>query len=572
MFFTTGNTLTSIILTFAICTSALRHWHVRSDVEPWRIKVYYINMDASVERAACLNSQLNDLEDKGWKYGLNIVSERFPAVSFSDTCKDAASCIADQPSCFPTRTAFASHGKDLSSDEENMRMIHGVFGDACSHLRVLEKMKDELDDFDYFVVLEDDVGIDEGILENFAKLFGHFPDHWSMITIDSFPWPQRPTPDCDVIPEETSMGLPLSGISATRSTYWGSQAWLFNADKVPLFFNFYADLPLMNADWYTKVPRPLHLGMWGFTPGQMQQMRFVDTGLQARLTSVCSGDGVIKSDIAEMALNRDRDRERRLSVMRESSPPRELLIFGMKGAGAEWVQALVHEKIEKPLGVVLCDTSTGKSCGGVSAQLPPKQWGEKLSQYSEAVAIVVVRHPFALVEELRNAGEVHTSVCPEGDCDAACESDAWYEGLWSGVPCEWSAQMKALGAMSGKGPFHKIVVVRFEDAWEFPNRAITKIAKAVGVSQPPSVVASEVDLEINRQVGKPVQLSSLEYKTEDRCGPLSHMCKNTHQGEMWKYGYHGCQLFHSEYSDAVFENLADKKTYFANCKSFMDDW
>lgn len=269
---------------------------------PWpRIKAYFVNLDTSVERAVCMQAQLAKVERDLESLGGSFEYERVRAVTFSD-CTTPEECIVERPQCFPTNTSgfvqvHGARGVDGSSDISPLQeahLLHGVFGNWCSHLQALTNMLAEKDDFDYFMLLEDDV-----IMKNFyfvrdvMGLLGRFPNHWSLITVDTFNNPG------ESLPKEDSMeieDLPLHSMSRTFGTYWGAHMWLLNSRPLERFVTFYQESPAVPVDWITKVRHPLHLGMWAFQPRSV----FQHDRAPIKKLPECEDTVISKSTIADL--------------------------------------------------------------------------------------------------------------------------------------------------------------------------------------------------------------------------------------------------------------------------------
>lgn len=552
---------------FLACTTAATLQHRVAANLP-RIKIYYINLGSSSHRRDCMKSQLEPLEQQGPKFGLKVDVQRFPAFNMGK-CSDVTTCMAKYPSCFPSGFGFASHGRMMTNPELRTQMVRGVFGDACSHLKVLQQiMETELDTYDYFLVLEDDVKVSNGLLGSLRDLLSRFPRFWTLIAIDTFASPPRPTPQGDYISENFTHGLPLTSISPSKATYWGSHAWLFNSDNVPLFLRFYEKQPTMNADWYTKIPSPLHMGMWAYNPGALAQLRLADGGAGDNASESCTKS--IQSDIGEMQFT-----QIAASSRLSSEETREVIVLGMEASGVKKVKLAIRQHLEKPLGVKLCHADAGGNCGGVPDKFNLANWsqlsalrGPEEKPLNQAIAVIVVTHPFTLTTD-RWARD-QPLMCDDDLCASSCATMA--RSHWSFVPCQWNTLTKSARDLSRSDLFRRVLILRQEDVEEFPEMAARKIGKAAGLRAPRKASSNKATFfrETEGEVHSARFLNTMRYESPEDCDRLQAMCASIHRNAMWKYGYHGCQLIVSDYADEAFEAFDEPPAFHTTCSKFMD--
>lgn len=260
-----------------------------------RVKVYYVNVDSSVIRSECIRSQLEPISLEATSKGAVLHFERYSAVTFT-SCKDPASCLVERPECFPTgKVGYIHHGRD-GKPEEKARMIRGVLGNWCSHLIMLRKLLQETSNYDYFLVIEDDVIFRAGFIDSLLALLKEFPHNWHLVTMDTFS--NRHFPEHDTWTGNASRGLPLYALSETKNTYWGAHAWLMSSFTLKGFARWFERTPGIPLDWLTKVPHPPHVGLWAYQPSTLMQRQHVSEEEVNHLPSACrtvNGSDIIGS-------------------------------------------------------------------------------------------------------------------------------------------------------------------------------------------------------------------------------------------------------------------------------------
>lgn len=554
--------LVAALLDLSMVTFALRHRLAELDADNLRIKVYYMNLESRVGRAECMQQQLDALTTHASHFGFDLSISRFPAVAFSERCVDFPTCFEEVPSCFPSGYGWAGPGKNEPNTTEAIRhAMRGKFGCRCSHLKALQQGLSELSDFDYLLLLEDDVFLAPSFLEDLDKLFANFHDHWSMVAIDTFDTRSKEFPEHDDISPEMTRGLPIRSMSASQSLYWGSHAWLFNRDHLPLFLDWYQASPATNTDWINKLPRPLDVGFWAYNPGSVQQSQFVRDEDRANVKTCAQAPA---SDISFRLRSRGASSSSHARRALPSVTQRQVVVHGMVSEDAIATLNMITEFLEKPSGVVLCRNRTASSCGGVS--FTDASWIWDKPKLSDVVAVVVVRHPFDLIEERRKLFLGDDLPCgPE--CQRRCEQNL--NSAVDVVSCKWDANVFAYSWLETAGIFHDVVVVRYEDVLRYPRLVAKNIGESVGLPLATNLQARLSASFLEKPAG--VSLDRLEYRSDDRCSALGAMCRHISKGNLWKYGYHGCENITTAYVEKAYEGRSDMPSFFHSCRDFIDN-
>lgn len=558
----------------------------------WRIKVYYVNLDSSTERKACAQGQLEELQTTAGDYDLVVDFERFPAVEFHE-CTDAASCIEERPKCFPmNKTGYVHHGLTQHLEgEAKTHMVRGVLGNWCSHLWLIGKLRDEAASYNYFLVLEDDVILHQDFAKSLSELFNAHPHHWDMIAIDTF---AGSGPNDGSLPSDDRFKhgekvdhLPLYTLSQSMNSYWGAHAWLLSSQTVSQFYKFMSHLPAVPLDWVPKATRPLHVGIWAYQPGTVMQRENAPQDLVDRLDSKCAAEK--GSDIAWSPLLKQA-----LSSKMSSGIPREIVVLGMHESGTKLMVDLIERNLAKPNDMNLCrNYSSWAFCGQVWKHTHPSNLDavEKLRQnagfgnFSEVVAVVVVRHPFAQLRSMQTrmgdvdckagGSEVHQfdkpcryhepsffeansvrskrAMCtPRGAEVGAC---------WASMTEAWNSYVTAYGRLVNAGVFAKVVIVRYEDIMESPIPLLRRIAHFANLRvapQPTEVpLFQETPLGFDvagRQTHEAVlsKLGTNDYGLKLKCSELNTLCNGLDRSVMSLYGYRGCEKVWSGFDELIF--------------------
>lgn len=559
----------------------------------WRMKVYYVNLATSVDRKACTASQLKRLSAAAAVKGITIEYERFPAVQFSE-CTDPASCIQERPRCFPlNKTGYVHHGlKEVLEGEERTHMVRGVLGNWCSHLWAIEAMTRETDAYDFFLIVEDDVILLPRFLDSLIDLIGTRPHHWDLIAMDTF---KGSGPDKGSLPSrdrfDSSSSLPLYTLTQSMNSYWGAHAWLLSSNTVTQFYGFMRNIPAVPLDWVPKASRPLHRGFWAYQPGTILQRESATDDAVKGVGNQCSSEE--GSDIEDGRVLPRLSRAPHAPVARHQAPPaapREIVVLGFYESGTDVVVDLLEKNLDYP--------NWGKACKDDSKQLCGRHWKhvyprhlptvEKLRMeagfegFSEAVAVVVVRHPFSQLRSMRrrqeevvcngaewghcvyNAPTWHKFPGDREDVSPCTEEGEKVGACWANVVEAWNSYMKAYASLSKSGIFHATIILRYEDLVEAPWRAVLRVSWVASV---PRISPDPASPQQARFQDDPVgfdtegrlshsqaleKLSSLDYGENITCEEWQGMCDRLDPELLNAHGYYGCDNVWPGFDELIF--------------------
>lgn len=515
-------------LTSALCRSrGLFHEDENLPGGP-RILAVYVNDDRAVLKDNCMQSQMQEFEADPTR--LRLIGARHSAVVFN-SCENETSCIAEHPECFPQGS--------IGFIEKNRRAVLGHF---CSHLSLIKLLMERRRSFDYFLILEDDILLMPGLIPKLTKLFA-LQRHWDIVALDNF---KTGGAEDKIANDE---GLNLYSMSAATWTYTGAHAWLVNADRLVRLENLFQSLPAVPNEVVLKTPRPLHVGVWSFTTGQIVHAADVKEANLSQLTAPCQvwvNAEMKRSAAPTEAFTRlprlipQLDHSFHSSALpdlyRPGQQQRELVIFGMYSSGTKMLADLVQKNLEYPNSISLCKNYTARGyCGNVWKHTHPNRVQELPSLRSpdaaplrQIVAVVIVRHPFSVIRSLvrhsydmscagglvnetvdigrptRLASEPCMYVEPDAEFmastqanmvrlpNATCErADGrtldGHEPCWASLAEAWNSYIAGYAQLPVSDTFQRTVVLRYEDVVEFPMTAVRRIARAVGLPQPDHV-------------------------------------------------------------------------------------
>lgn len=508
-----------------------------------RIRAYFVNVDGSEAREACMADQLAHVQTHAAKLGAFIDFARFPAVTFK-TCNDTESCKRERPECFPEgRSAYIDHGADGQGDREAFaRVVRGVLANACSHLKVLSRMLEEEGAYDYFMLFEDDTIFKPNFVSVLVSFLRSFPNFWNLVALDTFAGQAA-----KILPSNDHFftfpdGSQLYSISATRDTYWGAHAWLLSGQHLGRFAEHYQSSPSLPVDWFPKVPHSRHMGMWSLQSGALSQRDVVTKDDASLLIPSCRS--IAGSDLVMGAGNnklQEGNHTLVTSLMRKPSikqelvrVPQELAVLGMTHAAVPMLRHLVHEHLEVAFNVSLCRN--------ICASLPAWTSPENILQRGDlngVVGVVVVRHPFSLVEDAREA--------PANAEEYAARAQNWNEMISS--------------YLALKQRFHRLRVLRYEDLLENPSFVLAQLAQELGLPKP-SAGRQQSLASIPTQLRR----DSVRNMT---CADVAGLCRTLDRTLLYGFGYHGCQdrwlgqsklIFDAEELQAVLHPLKGLRT------------
>lgn len=549
--------------------TSLTHFFSLSAPRPVvKIKAYFVNTPESKARASCMNRQLSRVQDNFLQRGVHLEFARWPAVMFN-TCTTVEECAVEHPSCFPAGTWTTISHPARSSHDSETQMMRGVIGNWCAHLKMIVNFKEEAADWDYLLAFEDDVILTSDFETSLFKLLDSVPPLWTLVSFDT--WADG-FQDID-LPEDKlyDSGLQLFGMSGVKGNFWGAQAWMISAPRAWRFAQWYMSLPTMPLDWIPKAPRPMDLGFLAYSPGTALQQRFVAKNVSETLPETCKEESV--SDIRKTSQSKlDSLGEKATAVPEDQSKPREVIILGMYNAGTSLMTHLIRENLEKPNKVQLChDLTADGQCGGVWKHTHPSRISKShamlhdlrrnLPELSEAIAVVVVRNPFSLIQSLRNrhhdmdCGDVSeghdwtrapcylhehpqaklsTPRLSRSTCHDSNESD---EPCWKNVVSAWNSYSYDY-LYSIQSLFHKVIFVRYEDIVLDPRPVLEQIAFSANVHMPPKVrEVTNGDLRSSALQ----KLSSEDFMSEYTHNQRHHVCEQLNLQVVYTLGYGACR-------------------------------
>lgn len=574
-----------------------------------RIKVVYLNDDRATLKDKCMRTQMTALVEEAAALDLSLVTERVSAMVFKN-CTDEASCVQEHPECFSNDRRFGY----VETEKRNQVAAH-----FCTHMGLFEKLKTEANDYDLFLILEDDVLLLPGILSKLGYLF-KLPYYWDVVALDNFKTGLKE----DRIQNDAD--LELFSLSAAKTAYAGAHAWLVNADRIERLSALFHNSSVVPNDVVLRLPRPLHLGVWSFASGHVRHARDLPKDTLSKLSTACqawanpelkdkfaipfSEKGILQGTSTLDGVEAPKEvsapqylagwESTSVSKTRSVAPgnrttPRELIVFGMYSSGTKMLSDLIQKNLEEPNSVELCKNYTARGyCGRIWKHLHPRRFLEfqqarsnTSEPMSEAIAVVLVRHPFSVIRSLLRhsydmscaGGRVNHTADISRPASMAMEPCSYWEPdpkwftttqpsmsrianatcervdgntldgsamCWKSLPEAWNSYVSGYSNWATENYFHKTLILRYEDVVEFPEVAVRQIAQSVGLTQPDHI--ENVVKMLGRAgwgfVGRTKSLERLkiaDYNTSFSCEEARSICKLLDPSLMYKFGYHGCQ-------------------------------
>lgn len=563
------------------------HPHFRSLSSPSpiiKIKAYYLKSEPSQSELSCMELQLLRAQAKFRQMGMYLEYQAWPAVTFNK-CTNVRECFQEHPECFPAGTWTSMVHPQLASQYETVEYMKDVIGNWCSHLKIVKQFQYEPRFWDYHLLLKEDVILTEDFVSSVFSLLDTVPPLWTLASFDTF----NDALNASYVFEDMliNSGLPLFSISGIKSEYRGAQAWMISGERAHSFAEWYLRLPAMKSDWVPRAPKPMHMGFLAYGPGTALQPRFASensTNNSCQNSDMLATSGEDKTLEMDMALMNTSDNTNRT--------PREVIIFGMYNTGTNLMTDLIRKNLEKPNGVELCrNFSAGAYCGGVwkhthpnrieylSTFLHDSRREINLGGFREAVAVVMVRHPFSLLRSMQVA-----------DYDMDCGNLS--QPGWLKAPCYYRPTDKLLEAQLGmprlnkptcydlaapcwdnlvsawnsytygylhliQELFHKVIFLRYEDVVTNPHPALEQIAFLANVSMPREVMqvlnpskmvngfASNDHEEALQKVNAVGYLS--DYSDEEH----RDICSQLNLPLLYTLGYHACRPVDNTIRDSM---------------------
>lgn len=376
-----------------------------------RIRLFYLNADSKPNRRECMKQQLQSVKDQMRAAGATLSFSRFPKVSFA-SCYDVQSCMQERPECFPEQAVVTL--------ERDASVLREVLGEWCTRLQLLDSARSNTSDWDYFLLLDDDLLIGEGFASTVIQFLQKRPSLWNLVAIDTAA--ASPHSEHALVADDAfADDLPLFSISATRNAYPGGHAWLVNTQYMQRFVNAYKEAPAMRVEDFVKAPRDLHVAMWAFEPRLLRKTAHISHSEKYAFHPACAAadplpqqtDSYI-SDVVDDERTDDPLVSLAQSVVsvQEQARDQELVVLGMPGTSSRFVVSLIQEILEEQIGRRLCADEEGTGhCGGVSRETHIsriKEVDELLMtshgrRLNATTAVVVVRHPFGLAQYMHSS-------------------------------------------------------------------------------------------------------------------------------------------------------------------------
>lgn len=545
----------------------------------WRMKVYYVNVDASIDRNACAARQLKDLSAAAAAQGISIDYARFPAVTFN-WCTNSSSCMQERPLCFPSgKVGYIHHGltEELDGDAK-AHMVRGVLGNWCSHLWAIEGMTREMGRYDFFLILEDDVILLPHFLDSLSVLFNNHPHHWDLIALDTF---TGAGPSSGTLPHadrfDQSGNLPLYTISQSMNSYWGAHAWLLSTQTIVQFYGFMRQLPAVPLDWVPKATRPLHRGFWAYQPGAILQRESAPKDALQNLSRSCinqQGSDIAVQQRSFSHLNQiPKPVVVSAPISQTNRVPREIVVLGLYESGTKLLVDFLERNLAYPDGRRACkDYAEWAFCGQTWKHTYPRRLEQiealrrkaGFGNFSEAVAVVIVRHPFAQLRSMSkrqkdvSCGAGKWSRCKyrepsrnefpakRAEIAPCTEEGQKVNACWSSTVEAWSSYMRAYRQLEKAGIFHKTLILRYEDVVEAPWAALVRVSRAAEVPmavrdvrcrEEPIGFATGGLLSHTNALKK---LATNDYNETLTCSEMHGMCDKLDKEMMKLHGYRGC--------------------------------
>jgi hypothetical protein len=539
-----------------------------ADRDPPEIKIHalVVSHEQNEERVECIEGQLKSVAAQLKNYGVVMSFATYPAFRITSlTLNDS---FRQHPTCYPSNS--------LAQDPAQA-WIH-VLPNSCSRLKLLEDLSARAYHNDYYFVLNHDVIFD---IERFALALKSYLEldqgHWTMLAFDTF---DRSASDGFNFsaPEKDRIDGPLDLYTISSSWgYRGAHAWLVHSARIKQLWDHLRSIPTMPLDWYPKRSSQLHASFVSYQSGSVWQRRYAPLH---QISTACGYE--VSSGIL------DASKPRIVQPSRDPiSSQAEAIILGMYNSGTNLFHKLFQTNIEKPLNIELCrNYSRLASCGRVWKHTHPKRLSEAISlrpdygDFNQTIAVVLVRHPFALIHSLQTGEnlDVHCGISrhcgeknklPTGNSsvdilqkciyvppttDALLESQMGNERIelpicpieghqcWENVAEGWNSYMSGY-LYNLTRLFKQVKIIRYEDLVEAPERTMGDLAQ-VGALDLGRWDWTPYEGPSNNLGGN--RSDALQKLTEHNYGAdftedeLNVLCNQLDKHLMSRLGYHGC--------------------------------
>lgn len=259
--------------------------------------------------------------------------------------------------------------------------------------------------------------------------------------------------------------------------------------------------------------------------------------------------------------------------------PRELVVLGMPDTGINVMMKLIRSNLESPNNVKLCKTfseSKSDDCGGIWPHTHPSRMEEypdllrdkrpeDWQDLKEAVAVVVIRHPFSQLRSMQhginfmdcsdlsdegwlkrpcNSRQSEMLSTLEGKqllTEASCRDSVQSDNspCWPSLVSAWNSYSYGYLHSLSK-VFHKVIFVRYEDLLDNPTPTLQQIAYSTNVTM------HEPIKEMNTNDETLAKFHSPKYSTNYTDAEVSDICEQLHLPLLYELGYTACQALDSD--------------------------
>jgi GR25 family glycosyltransferase involved in LPS biosynthesis len=515
------------------------------------------------------------------RFGVTMSFARYPALRI--TSSTLRNSFKEYPTCYPSGLLVPLRHEEDSGPGKSWK---GVLGNACSHLKLLEDLSSRAPHSDYYLILEDDVIFD---IKRFVHALTSYLEldqgHWSMLAFDTFSFVGHERYNNKTFnfsaPTKDRIDGPLDLYFISGSpAYWGAHAWLVHSARLKQVWEHFRSIPTMPLDWYPKWSSQLHVSFVSYQSRSLWQRRYAPPDQTSEACAYRASSDILDVGNARIAY----------SSRHSISSHGEVIILGMYNSGTHLFHRMLHYIIEKPLKAELCKNySDGAYCGRVWKHTHPERLSETISlrpdygDFNQTTAIVLVRHPFALIHSLQT-GENYDVQCGEPNdlltgksvlikqsayctyvppTGTALKSQMGNERIESPIcprghrekrgPQCWGSVAEGWNSYMGgylhnlTGLFKHVKIIRYEDLVQDPDRAMQDLTKDQG-PRPPSRRESwdwtpyegeSRNLGGNRS-DMLQKLTEYNYGANFTKDELKFLCDRLDIHIMGRLGYHGC--------------------------------
>lgn len=532
-----------------------------------KVKAFYVS---NRRDKTCMQSQLERYQSELANMNILFETEPWARPEFRN-CQTASQCAREHPQCFPNGVR-----EHLWSSVKGATALRALLEQFCAQGAVLRKMERDPGDWDYFMIIADDTALLDNFPTSLRMFLDRVPPLWTLTAFDV----SSSGNDGDGEKYRSASGLPVWSLSEGKDDLSGGQAWLLSTRRLKAFAKWFQDSPAAPLNQMLRAPRLLHHGMIAYNPG-VARLRAGLTKDEARsLPVACSSAPLaigIQKTSQPLITGNYHPSAKRPSI---DSGPREVIVLGMYDTGTNLVLDFIRANLEKPNHVELCRNYTAWAyCGAVWKHTHPRLLSKFPStlggyrpngsrDFSEAVAVVMLRHPFSLMRSLQRQSYEMKCQGPsdwlEQPCDyippdgqrlrnqkgmprmsrPTCVQESF--PCWPNFVQAWNSYTAGY-LRSLHGVFRDTVFVRYEDLVENPDAVLKEIAQKANVVVPPKIVPKQAGAKYVQHVESPglgsarEKLSSVDYGAQFSLKEVSQLCSHLDKSLMLQLGYQGCE-------------------------------